>query len=172
MALIACSECGREVSDKAAACPQCGAPIAAPVPPPAPVEHEQRPPRKPMGCGTLLAIVAVVFILMYACSPKRDPGHGVAPSTRAPARAVVSAGVQQAAIEQFKGMPGIRHAEWLDGDFIIAARENGSSWQSVADAACVWIRRQGAPSGFAVVVLEASALQNKRWEQLARARCN
>jgi hypothetical protein len=29
MALIACSDCGREVSDRAPACPQCGAPIAA-----------------------------------------------------------------------------------------------------------------------------------------------
>ena len=32
MALITCPECGRQVSDKAAACPQCGYPInAAPV---------------------------------------------------------------------------------------------------------------------------------------------
>ncbi|EGY02165.1 hypothetical protein AZA_27470 [Nitrospirillum viridazoti Y2] len=29
MALIKCGECGRDVSDKAAACPGCGAPIAA-----------------------------------------------------------------------------------------------------------------------------------------------
>lgn len=29
MALIKCSECGREVSDKAESCPQCGAPIAS-----------------------------------------------------------------------------------------------------------------------------------------------
>lgn len=29
MALIKCSECGREVSDKAASCPNCGAPIKA-----------------------------------------------------------------------------------------------------------------------------------------------
>jgi TM2 domain-containing membrane protein YozV len=28
MALIECSECGNQVSDKAAACPKCGAPIA------------------------------------------------------------------------------------------------------------------------------------------------
>ena len=28
MALIKCSECGHEVSDKAASCPKCGAPIA------------------------------------------------------------------------------------------------------------------------------------------------
>ena len=30
MALIPCSECGREVSDRATACPQCGAPVGAP----------------------------------------------------------------------------------------------------------------------------------------------
>ena len=29
MALINCSECGRQVSDKAESCPQCGAPIAS-----------------------------------------------------------------------------------------------------------------------------------------------
>ncbi|MFZ6696827.1 zinc-ribbon domain-containing protein [Stenotrophomonas acidaminiphila] len=30
MALIKCTECGRELSDKAAACPGCGAPIPQP----------------------------------------------------------------------------------------------------------------------------------------------
>lgn len=29
MALIKCDECGRDVSDKAASCPQCGAPVIA-----------------------------------------------------------------------------------------------------------------------------------------------
>jgi DNA-directed RNA polymerase subunit RPC12/RpoP len=29
MALIKCSECGKEISDKAPACPSCGAPLAA-----------------------------------------------------------------------------------------------------------------------------------------------
>lgn len=33
MPLITCSECGKQVSDKAAACPQCGAPISAPTAP-------------------------------------------------------------------------------------------------------------------------------------------
>jgi hypothetical protein len=28
MALIKCSECGKDVSDKAAACPNCGAPLS------------------------------------------------------------------------------------------------------------------------------------------------
>lgn len=31
MALIKCEECGKEVSDKAASCPNCGAPIASKV---------------------------------------------------------------------------------------------------------------------------------------------
>lgn len=32
MALIACTECGKEISDKAAACPGCGAPVTATKP--------------------------------------------------------------------------------------------------------------------------------------------
>lgn len=32
MALIACKECGKEISDKAAACPHCGAPVRASEP--------------------------------------------------------------------------------------------------------------------------------------------
>ncbi len=31
MALIKCSECGREISDKAGACPGCGAPVSSPT---------------------------------------------------------------------------------------------------------------------------------------------
>lgn len=32
MALVSCSECGREISDRAAACPGCGAPVGASTP--------------------------------------------------------------------------------------------------------------------------------------------
>jgi predicted butyrate kinase (DUF1464 family) len=32
MALIKCSECGKDISDKAAACPGCGAPISTAEP--------------------------------------------------------------------------------------------------------------------------------------------
>lgn len=31
--MIACAECSKEISNKAASCPHCGAPIAAPAPP-------------------------------------------------------------------------------------------------------------------------------------------
>lgn len=36
MALINCSECGHQVSDKATACPNCGCPIETQLPPPIP----------------------------------------------------------------------------------------------------------------------------------------
>ena len=167
MALIACGECGREISDKAAACPHCGAPMKAPVAPAAPGPHRN------FGCGTLL-LVGVAVLMLYACWPaSRPPGDGVdnLPPPHAP-KAQVSAELQRETLERFKDMPGVRHSEWLDGDFIIAAIDNGKTWQPVAESTCAWIRRRGAPEGFAVVVLEAGALQNKRWNQLARARCN
>ena len=37
MALIKCSECGREISDKAGACPGCGAPVSIAVKQPVPI---------------------------------------------------------------------------------------------------------------------------------------
>jgi hypothetical protein len=42
MALISCGECGRQVSEKALACPQCGAPVATGAPAP-----ESLPPGVP-----------------------------------------------------------------------------------------------------------------------------
>lgn len=47
MALIKCKECSKEVSNKAENCPHCGARVA----------------RKPLGCGTLLALIAFVLIM-------------------------------------------------------------------------------------------------------------
>lgn len=46
MALITCTNCGKEVSDKAFACPQCGQPIVPPVPVVKPLYCED--------CGTLI----------------------------------------------------------------------------------------------------------------------
>lgn len=71
MALVKCSECGREVSSKAAACPHCGA------------------KRKSFGCGCL-AVLALVFlaIVMFnavngGCdSPNRRTSSGGQGSTR------------------------------------------------------------------------------------------
>jgi hypothetical protein len=50
MALIKCKECGNDVSSKALTCPKCGIRIA----------------RKPMGCGTAIGILAIIFIAIPA----------------------------------------------------------------------------------------------------------
>ncbi len=54
MALIKCPECGREVSDKAAACPQCGYPLT-------------QPPASPSSRGKAGAVIfRVVTVLLLA----------------------------------------------------------------------------------------------------------
>lgn len=179
MALIKCHECGREISDQANVCPQCGAPARSLARPAAVQQREAAAAGGGLGWGVVIlaAVVMLGFMFWGAVTPVRpDVGGSISDQQRTPAPppppspAIEAA--QRAALEQFKGMPGIRHTEWLDGDFIIAARDNNRSWQPVAEAACAWIRRRGHTGRFSVVVLEAGALQNKRWSQLARARCN
>jgi hypothetical protein len=47
MTMISCSECGRSISDRAAACVGCGAPLSAPSSIPlAPVPSTQLPPTR------------------------------------------------------------------------------------------------------------------------------
>jgi hypothetical protein len=60
VALIKCKECGREVSDRAPTCPNCGAPIAGAAPTKVVVKRSG-------GCGLFLiivfAIIAAVVLL-------------------------------------------------------------------------------------------------------------
>ena len=77
MALIKCSECGHQISDKAAACPNCGAPIelsiaqnertilVTPPPTPAPpvVEQEEKSEEKNSSC-MIVVIVGLVLVLV------------------------------------------------------------------------------------------------------------
>jgi uncharacterized membrane protein YvbJ len=66
MALIECPECGKEVSDKAPGCPQCGAPIAGSIADPA-TAHGRGEGLflKSMNCGCMLVLAFVVlFIIM------------------------------------------------------------------------------------------------------------
>ncbi len=62
MALINCSECGKEESDKASACPNCGAPISVHTPLKEHLESPiqvKRPGSKLEALGTLLIIVGI-----------------------------------------------------------------------------------------------------------------
>lgn len=56
MALIKCTECGHEVSDKATSCPNCGCPI---------IGSEEKPPKKSKS-KWVLAIVIVVTVVVVA----------------------------------------------------------------------------------------------------------
>jgi predicted amidophosphoribosyltransferase len=49
VALIACKECGKEISDRAKICPQCGVPL-----------------RFEVGCGTLLLVLLFAVVLLYS----------------------------------------------------------------------------------------------------------
>lgn len=65
MALIKCSECGKEISDKASACPSCGAPIEKEEQkkePPKPVTKKKTPFNKGTKTGIAIAVIAVAIM--------------------------------------------------------------------------------------------------------------
>lgn len=63
MAIIKCPDCGKEISDRAEACPNCGCPIAAkPVYENAPVAEV----KKKKKTGIIIAIIAVIIIAAAA----------------------------------------------------------------------------------------------------------
>lgn len=59
MALIKCGECGKEISSKAVACPNCGAPLQEVQP------VTIRNPRRSSGCSIVMLILIVVFGSVY-----------------------------------------------------------------------------------------------------------
>ena len=71
MALIECSECGRQVSDRAVSCPGCGAPIAGKAAG-APVQTIEKTAKKLKGQELLAGMVfwiggiALIVNLIYA----------------------------------------------------------------------------------------------------------
>jgi predicted amidophosphoribosyltransferase len=65
MALISCAECGHQMSDAAAACPQCGHPSTA-------IQPAQSSPSKPTGTsGQVWEWVSTIafFVLAFALNP-------------------------------------------------------------------------------------------------------
>ncbi len=57
MALIACPDCGHQVSDQAYSCPECGRPLRA-LPPQVALRQEARVLQSlTMGCGCLLLLL-------------------------------------------------------------------------------------------------------------------
>ncbi len=82
MPLIACPDCGKQVSEQAPSCPQCGRPIAtqpspAPVPAPAfptPTQVVVHQPQNSasggfgQGFGCVFGVIAAVIVLAVAVS--------------------------------------------------------------------------------------------------------
>jgi hypothetical protein len=75
MALIACPECGKQVSRQAPTCPHCGYPIAGPPPAPEPqrIVVQQAPPRgSGGGCALLLILLIGAGIAAAATKPNEE----------------------------------------------------------------------------------------------------
>jgi hypothetical protein len=70
MALITCRECKQQVSSEAKACPHCGA-----------------KPRKQVGAGTALLVIAVLCVIAYNVSSGVDPTPAAAAPTAASRKA-------------------------------------------------------------------------------------
>ena len=87
MALISCPECGKEVSDQAPTCPNCGAPIARtaqPQPPPPPAAPPQ-PAKKKTSCLTLGCAVALgVGLILFIVALIGGGGGNVTPRSSPP----------------------------------------------------------------------------------------
>ncbi|NLF40280.1 zinc-ribbon domain-containing protein [bacterium] len=79
MALIACPDCGREVSDAATACPQCGRPVQPPAALKPPQVIEQTSKRfkgvQALGCGLMLAGFFVPLIIGIIMSESRTQSN-------------------------------------------------------------------------------------------------
>lgn len=163
MALMQCPDCHKEVSDQAPACPHCGRPLAGTF---------EKKPAKHYGCGTLIVGLVTLFAVATCWNATRD--EPAAPVTRASHASdrPENAEIVRASKTELRQLTAIRNVEWVDGDMTIAVEDNGGSWDSVADSTCTWLRSRGFKGDVAVSVLDATALRNKRWKQLARQRCN
>ncbi|MHC9014029.1 hypothetical protein [Stenotrophomonas bentonitica] len=80
--------------------------------------------------------------------------------------------IQQEAIIKMRGTGIVRHAEWLDDQLLLAVEDSGKTWEAIGDQTCSWLRYRGYTRPARVSFLEASALRNKRWKQLASVRCS
>jgi hypothetical protein len=71
VALIRCSECSKELSDKATACPGCGAPVVAAAIPA--TNSALKPTNKNVGCGTVVIVFLILGILFVAILMAMNP---------------------------------------------------------------------------------------------------
>jgi len=77
MALITCGDCGKDVSDKAPACPHCGAPLSRAIEAGGqPVLTTQQTAKKYKG-AQLVGCAMLVAGLVVGCSSAQSTGGGL-----------------------------------------------------------------------------------------------
>ncbi len=168
MALVRCRECGKDISNQAAACPNCGCPVSRSHP----FTRSAKGNPKHYGCGTLIVGIIMVWAVAscWRSATSDAPSPPPPPAPKA-ADQPENQGVRQRAVKEIRKLAPVSSVEWVDGDLTIAVAPVGNGWESVADSACTWLRTGGFVGQTHVVVLDAVALRNKRWKQLARVTC-
>lgn len=76
MALVKCPDCGRECSDAAPACPQCGRPQTTSKAPTAPASDRKA---GTIGCFTVVLLLAAIGLVVERCGPDDEPDAAAAP---------------------------------------------------------------------------------------------
>jgi hypothetical protein len=87
VALIRCSECSKEISDKATACPGCGAPIVA-----AAITATSSAPKttdKNVGCGTVVVVFLILGVLFLAILMAMNPEDSAVTKERRNAQSAI-----------------------------------------------------------------------------------
>lgn len=82
-ALVPCPDCGQQISRRASSCPQCGAPAAVAVPPPAatPAALQDTKP----GIGWIIGLVVILGIVWALTSGTPDSAPGSSTPSTVPA---------------------------------------------------------------------------------------
>ncbi len=157
MALTKCKDCKAEISKKAKACPQCGAPV-----------------KKGAGlAGILVIMVGGLAIYAMATGPSTPsaPSNIVATpapiDTAGPARDLVMA--------LFKGdsEPTVLDAIWTsDSMFKVGVLNDQSNRDGLARYVCQVLSENGLGSGYSVEVVDiASIAAGGAWTTLGAASC-
>ncbi len=168
MALVRCGECGKEVSSQAAACPGCGCPLQQTHP----FKRGAKGSPKHYGCGTLIVGIIMLWAVVSCWRSVTDDTPSPArPKTLNAADQPENRAVRERAVKEIRQLGPVSNVEWVDGDLTIAVPPGGEGWDALADSACTWLRAGGFVGATHVVVLDAMALRNKRWKQLARVAC-
>jgi hypothetical protein len=131
MALISCTECRGQVSDQAATCPHCGAPLKA-------SKFNAAPPKK-TGCGTIflgilgvaVVIGGIIFIMNMATSSiSYDSGSSSALTSSTSSRCVPATSAQMANIRA--GVQGDSPKNDVKTGYAVKSHDFANVWMVAA----------------------------------------